>query len=304
MFIYMITNLINDKKYIGLTKNSIKERYYHHCRKAVHGGGFYLHSALRKYGVENFKIEKLDEASDIEELKQKEIEYIEKYNTFNNGYNLTKGGDFSSNEGMVVVKDETGNVKRISSEEFQENQDKYTSVNLGLITIYKDDEKMRVPSSEYKEIYYEMGWRSRNFGFVTVKTKDGKITKIPVSEFDKNIHTGINTGTQTYFNIITEKFVNISPDDVDLDIHYNKSKKQYHIFDSSNTLVLKTNSFSNIPKELGSSQFGYMVERDKENSTFIITEELLGKLKIKKRNYDLLNYKLIIKDFDRDVNKL
>lgn len=300
MFIYVITNIINNKKYIGLTTKTIKERFSQHCRISDSECGFYIHSAMRKYGKENFKIEQIDEANTIEQLKNKEIYYIDLYNTFDNGYNLTKGGDFSSNENMVIVKDSEGNVRRITSDEFSNSKDIYKSVNSGLVTIYKDGDKIRVSSDEYKNIYYELGWRSKNHGLVTVKLKDGNITKIDSANFDPNEHTGINTGRQRYFNIIQGKFENLPPEDVDIDIHYNKDKKQYHIYDNMNTLIYKSNSLGDIPFELGKSQFAYMYRKDKTSSEFVLSEQIMLNLKFKKRDYRLLNYKLIISTYDRD----
>ena len=47
---------------------------------------------MDKYGIENFIVEELCECAN-EELSSYEIQYIEKYNTYSNGYNATKGGD-------------------------------------------------------------------------------------------------------------------------------------------------------------------------------------------------------------------
>ena len=52
--IYCIENLLNHKKYIGLTKNSIAERMAKHIQAAKSEEGFLLHRAIRKYGKENF----------------------------------------------------------------------------------------------------------------------------------------------------------------------------------------------------------------------------------------------------------
>ena len=93
-YIYCITNIVNNKQYIGKTLNSVEQRWKEHlsdykrarCEKRA------LYDAFVKYGINNFKCETLCECLD-NEIEEKEIYYISLYNTFHNGYNLTKGGD-------------------------------------------------------------------------------------------------------------------------------------------------------------------------------------------------------------------
>lgn len=59
MIIYKITNLINNKIYIGLTTCSLKERWNNH-RHCVKSDPRHLYCSMRKYGIENFKIEQID----------------------------------------------------------------------------------------------------------------------------------------------------------------------------------------------------------------------------------------------------
>lgn len=88
MKIYMITNRINNKKYVGQTIQPIGRRWARHL-----SSGNALFGAVKKYGKENFSIEVIDTASSIEELNQKEIDWIKKLNTLSpNGYNLKSGG--------------------------------------------------------------------------------------------------------------------------------------------------------------------------------------------------------------------
>lgn len=93
-YIYCITNLKNNKKYIGKTIYSITKRFQEHCRdsKKERVEKRPLYEAMNKYGIENFVIEQLLEC-DNEELNSYEILFIEKFNTYKNGYNATKGGD-------------------------------------------------------------------------------------------------------------------------------------------------------------------------------------------------------------------
>ena len=94
--IYLITNEITGSKYVGQTKNSVERRFTEHKRDAKkHAYNSLLHSAMRKYGFENFSIRTLEDNIPLEKLNEKEIEWIEKENTFidsGKGYNLTKGG--------------------------------------------------------------------------------------------------------------------------------------------------------------------------------------------------------------------
>lgn len=98
--IYKITNKINNKCYIGQSKN-ISKRWRSHKSNAYNPNeksyNYPLYRAFRKYGLENFSFEILEECS-IKDLNQKEKYYINKFNSFFNGYNLTLGGDGVGNE--------------------------------------------------------------------------------------------------------------------------------------------------------------------------------------------------------------
>jgi hypothetical protein len=95
--IYKITNLINGKLYIGQTRNELKKRWLVHktyaknCKKYSKNRNSYLYNSIQKYGIDNFKIELLDDtAKNAEELSILEIFYINLFKTYNpkNGYNL------------------------------------------------------------------------------------------------------------------------------------------------------------------------------------------------------------------------
>lgn len=87
--IYLITNLDNNKKYVGLTKFSITERFYQHSKR-----GFLLTEAIKKYGEDKFFIELIEEVDTAGRAYELEQYYIKEYNTkVPHGYNLTDGGD-------------------------------------------------------------------------------------------------------------------------------------------------------------------------------------------------------------------
>lgn len=87
--IYKITNKINGKCYIGQSIN-IKERFYGHKSSE---NNKYLKNAFKKYGIDNFVFEVIEECK-MEELNEKEIYYIKLYKSANRkyGYNLSLGG--------------------------------------------------------------------------------------------------------------------------------------------------------------------------------------------------------------------
>lgn len=96
MIIYKVTNIVNGKIYIGQTSRTLSRRKIEHINQAQNNSRNcrYFHSALLKYGFDNFTWEVLCSMDNIESLNLKEVEYIKEYNSFGeNGYNLCNGGN-------------------------------------------------------------------------------------------------------------------------------------------------------------------------------------------------------------------
>lgn len=91
--IYVITNIINGKQYVGKTYLPIQKRFRQHinsCNKerCKHRS---LYRAMNKYGINNFKIDLIEITNKPED---RERYWIHKLNTYGkNGYNDTLGGD-------------------------------------------------------------------------------------------------------------------------------------------------------------------------------------------------------------------
>ena len=90
--IYLRTNLVNGKQYVGQTVDFTKRENEWNCDKALYAGS-YINNAREKYGTENWTVEVLRECETQDELNEWEIYYIKKLNTKRPvGYNLTDGG--------------------------------------------------------------------------------------------------------------------------------------------------------------------------------------------------------------------
>ena len=94
-YIYFIINKITGERYVGQTTNFVRRKNEHlsqlkdktHINKK-------LQNAWNKYGANNFIVEKIQyDNISKEELNNEEIKYIKQYDSYNNGYNLTIGGD-------------------------------------------------------------------------------------------------------------------------------------------------------------------------------------------------------------------
>lgn len=96
MLIYKITNKINGKIYIGQTTRTLKERWADYIKeyKYIKEDSKNLRliiKAFRKYGIDNFEITILEDSIEtLEELNNKERDYILKYNCTDKtiGYNI------------------------------------------------------------------------------------------------------------------------------------------------------------------------------------------------------------------------
>jgi group I intron endonuclease len=107
ILIYKITNTINNKVYIGLTTCTLEYRWSRHITESKNQNNKkHLYKSMRKYGVENFTIEEIDNTNDFKELGILERHYISFYDSQdpNKGYNLTAGGESNQYDGNPSAK--------------------------------------------------------------------------------------------------------------------------------------------------------------------------------------------------------
>jgi len=94
MIAYLITNLINGRKYVGITSQPLLKRWCEHKNEAIKRPKKILHRAMASYGVEFFRIEIISRGKSFDALKFLERDLIGSYGCKKpNGYNMTDGGD-------------------------------------------------------------------------------------------------------------------------------------------------------------------------------------------------------------------
>lgn len=142
--IYKITNLINGKSYIG--QSSMIERRWSE-EKRNKNNGKKLEKAINKYGIKNFSFEILEECLQ-EELNLKEMNYIEKFNSVKNGYNITLGG-----EGYRLYKDSEKNRKEKQRLYKIKNRDKIKKFQKKYVIEHKEEKSLY--DSNYRKVNKE-----------------------------------------------------------------------------------------------------------------------------------------------------
>ena len=102
-YIYLITNDVDDKKYVGQTSRDIDVRFDEHIYDESNSA---IHAAIVKYGRQHFSIKEIEKIP-ISQLDEREIYWIAYYDTYKNGYNKTPRGSYgigNSYDNLYVVE--------------------------------------------------------------------------------------------------------------------------------------------------------------------------------------------------------
>lgn len=154
--IYKFENKINHHIYIGQSIN-IGQRYKDHLNRSQNNfssNNEYnsaLHRAIRKYGIENFSFDIIEECKQSF-LNEREIFWISYYDSYNNGYNETLGGDTPAEKCCKLTFDIVENIKNdlintdlsydILHKKYQISTGRISEINTGKIWL---DEKLDYP---------------------------------------------------------------------------------------------------------------------------------------------------------------
>ena len=117
--VYIYTNKINNKSYVGQTcRSSLSVRAGYKGERYYHSTKFW--AAIQKYGWDSFEGKILIDNLTLEEANEKEKQFIEFYDTINNGYNIFPGGHNQTTSESTKEKQRIARLKKI-----EENKQKY-----------------------------------------------------------------------------------------------------------------------------------------------------------------------------------
>lgn len=157
--IYVITNNINGKKYVGLSKNCLK-RWSDHYSNSYHSKrkddlDKALYRAMRKYGRDNFSFQVIEEC-DEDKLPEREIYWIAKLDTYKNGYNETPGGDIPG-EKSIHKGEEHGRAK-LKEEEVKQCRQWYKEGKRSK-DVWEEHFKDRMSYEGFQRMWHGQTWK-------------------------------------------------------------------------------------------------------------------------------------------------
>lgn len=194
MYVYEIINNINQKRYIGITRNII-ERFKYHKQRYLLEKEFdkVLYRAFRKYDITNFTFNILYEELSETEAKSIEIELIETLDTLSHakGYNVTKGGDHRNNQG------ENNNTTILTELEVLSIIARREAGEIGR-EVYKDFQQ--ITQSSFQAIWLGINWKHLQPAKIVIVKGNAKLSVVQVREIKTLLAEGVKN------KIIQEQF--------------------------------------------------------------------------------------------------
>ena len=183
MMIYLITNLINGKWYVGQTIRPLEHRWERHLHVGKRDVKYHLYKSIKKYGVENFKIQKIEECDTVEELDCLEKYYIEILHSNDEqfGYNKTIGGAGTHGHKCTEAQ------KQQLSEQMKGNK-------IWVGRKHSEESKKKISASRQGKSNNQLGLKRSEAS--KQKMRDAKLGKKLSEEHKKNI--GIASSLRTH----------------------------------------------------------------------------------------------------------
>lgn len=171
--LYKITNLLNNKNYIGITNRKLEERFAEHKKLSSKS---FISKAIQSDGVDNFSFEVLLTEIENKDISDLECEYIKKYNSLlPNGYNADLGG--------VEYHKHSDYIKQIISEKGRGNKN---SKYVADILMYDEQGNLLNRFQTAREAARYLGNESKNVGINYCLNGKQKIAYGYVWKYDKD----------------------------------------------------------------------------------------------------------------------
>ena len=226
--IYRIYNTINNMSYIGQTTVNVEDRFKQHISDSKRGSHNRLHLAMSKYGVDMFRVELLEECP-IKDLNEKEIFYIEKFNSYMEGYNSTIGGGFCKSRSFEKLDDYKNDIIDLYC------KFKYSTNKIA--ESYKVDKKVIIL------LLKSCGIELRNHKFILREDETEElITKYKLGASLKQLAKEYSTSSSTI-----KKFLNgLNVETIDKDFILKDPKRCAEIINTFQNTTLKTKEILNM----------------------------------------------------------
>lgn len=237
--IYMVVNLINDKKYIGQSKNIKKRFQSHHLvdykneNNCNYNTKFY--QAIRKYGIDNFEVVilKLCEEKELDDL---EIKYIKEFDTFKNGYNSTEGGQFwSPNIHSEETEEKRKQTREKNKSLMSENHPRAKLTNQQVWDIrqrYIDGESIKEIYNDFKDLYTNQ----QTFKRIVLGQTYVTVGNIPTKEQVRHTNAKLT-------DVQVKKIRNSYKKGV---VSYRELGEKYGLSESSIAAIIKRETYKNV----------------------------------------------------------
>ena len=238
-YIYLVENLINNKKYIGQTiQNDINKRWNKHKQVNKSFIGTCLFNAYKKYGIENFKFKLLCICFDDDTNKFEE-DYIKKYNTlYPNGYNMINGG--KSRKFTPILK------QIISNKLKGENHPMYGKH-------LKDETKQKLRQAN-------SGINSKNYGKKLTDKEKNHLSKLSIERHKNQLNSQKEETKNKIRNSLIKYYENNEIK--------NKNNVMVQQYDINNNLLNTYNSLSEAAKEIGVAQISIARSSNPNNTNY------------------------------------
>jgi group I intron endonuclease len=130
--IYLWTNKITNKHYVGQTINPEQRKAAHLCEAFTRGSDYYFHRSLRKHGLDAFTYEVLEENIERDRLNERENHYIAKYNSiWPNGYNQCEANSLAESSIEKMRKTKKRQWQELDEESKKQKLEQLRQSNIG-----------------------------------------------------------------------------------------------------------------------------------------------------------------------------